>query len=95
MTAYPLSAAQADNSMAEVQASAELARADALLVAGELTVIEAYLLACAHGMHLVQHRRSGRMCITPVVTSDWRKFPMLTPPEQATTFFPRMRACAA
>lgn len=95
MTAYPLAEAQADNSMTEVQTSAELQQADALLVAGDLPLIEAARIARVHGMHLVQHRRTLRICISPVVTGDWRRVALVAPPEQAATFFPRMLSCAA
>lgn len=91
---YHLADYQADRETEAVQASAQAQDVDALLVAGELTVIEAYILARERGMVLVAHRKTGRVCIAPQVLPGWRLFPLVTPPEQAATFFPRFAACA-
>jgi hypothetical protein len=43
------------------------------LIAGELTLLQALDIAEQHGMHLVQHKRTGQYAIAPFVPEGWAR----------------------
>ena len=70
---YPLAEYQADRDAEAAQTSAYTALADAALISGELTLLEAFELAQAAGFVLAQHRHTGRLAIVPAYFGDWHR----------------------